>query len=59
VVQLAPAIREIELPNEPAVVGRPGIGVDDAERISLPILARGEQRDVRQRFGGCLARELG
>src|SRR5436190_18227515 len=47
-MQLVAAIWEIEPADESSVLGRRGVGVDDAERVFLSILPVGEQRDIRQ-----------
>jgi hypothetical protein len=51
VVKLVPGLREVDLTDESAVRRGFGIGVDDAQRVGLAVLAVGAQRDVRASLG--------
>jgi hypothetical protein len=50
VVQLIVAAGKIRLPDEPTILGRSGIEINDAHGVALPILARVEQCDIGKTF---------
>src|SRR5690606_30910767 len=59
VVQLVAAVGELGLADQPAVLRRARVGVDDADRVLLAVLARRQQRDVRQLLGRRLGSQRG
>ncbi len=58
-MQLVARRRQVGASDERAVVRRLGIGVDDAERVLLAVLAVAQQRDVRERLRRRLDRHAG
>jgi hypothetical protein len=57
-MQLIVAAAKIHLPDEPAILGRFGIKVNDAHGVVLFILAIIKQRDISQAFGWRLHRHV-